>query len=70
MATSLEKRLSNVQAAIERIETTGQSATIGDLQYTEADLSKLYAREEKLEMRISRLSGRRRTLTGVNMGGM
>lgn len=65
---TLKKQLSDVQTAIARIETTGQAGRVGDLEYTEANLSSLYRREEMLLKRIARFEGRRPQIKQVRLG--
>jgi len=45
--------LTQIQTAIEQILTTGQSWMIGDTRRTAADLDKLYALEERLNLQSS-----------------
>ena len=62
MAT-LAEQLTNVQAAIEAIETGGQEITSLDGRgYKRADLGTLYAREKYLRRQINRTAGGNRTI--------
>ena len=67
MAKHLQTQLATVQAAIERIESTGQSASIGDMSYTEANVSALYVREERLLKRLAKASGKRPSFSKVKL---
>lgn len=53
LKSTLEK-LTQVQAAIDAIETGAQEYWIGDRRLTRADLDDLYRREERLEVKLSR----------------
>lgn len=48
------EQLESVQAAIEEIETTGQSSRFSDKALTRGDLSTLYAREKYLRRMAAR----------------
>ena len=61
MATIAE-RLTNVQTAIAAIETTGQAAGVDGESLSRGDLKTLYEQEARLERRIDRADGRRRTV--------
>ncbi|WP_419663224.1 hypothetical protein Dvar_36280 [Desulfosarcina variabilis str. Montpellier] len=64
--TTLEQ-IEEVQAAISAIETSGQDVTMSDgKRWTMANLSTLYAREEKLLARHRRENGGGLT---INIGG-
>ena len=61
MAT-LAAQLANVQAAIEAIETTGQSYTIDGFTYNRANIKTLYDREARLLRKIANESNSGRTV--------
>ena len=61
MAT-LAEQLSNVQAAIEKIETKGQGVSFDGATYTRANLKDLYEREKNLLRRIAHQTTHGRTV--------
>jgi hypothetical protein len=63
----LRKQLKSVRAAIARIEEGAQSASIGDMSYTESDISKLYMREKHLLKKLNRKTGNRPTIKQVRL---
>lgn len=52
--SSLQEKLDRVQAAIEAIETGGQSVSYEGRNVSKADLKALYEREAYLEQRLAR----------------
>lgn len=64
MAASLTTQLSNVQAAIEAIETGAQSFSLGDKNVNRGNLADLYKREASLLKRIAR-NGRGPRIRGI-----
>ncbi|MBN1377841.1 MAG: hypothetical protein JXA04_01245 [Gammaproteobacteria bacterium] len=62
MAKTLAEQLTSVQAAIEAIETGEQSFTIEEATFTKANLSTLYAREERLLKKIAREENKGRSI--------
>lgn len=69
MAANPTTQLLEVQAAITKVHTAGQSYTIGDRKFTRADLETLRVMERDLLARAARSSGRRPAFSKVNMSG-
>lgn len=61
MSIHKQKLLDDIEEAINRISTTGQSGKIGDLEFSEANLSSLRMYRKELLKQIARDSGRRPT---------
>jgi predicted nucleic acid-binding protein len=72
MATELETietEIAEVRAVMAAIASGGQSVSIGDMTYTEANYSALAARERELSRRKSRLDLSRPRILPVDFSG-
>jgi hypothetical protein len=63
----LYEQLASVEQAIARIEDGAQSATLGDMTYTEASIHTLYMREQRLLNKIARLDGTRPFASNIKL---
>jgi len=66
MSINRQKLLDDLEEAINRVNTTGQSGRIGDLEYSEANLGQLRMQRKELKKEIMRESGRRPTARKVS----
>lgn len=57
--TELTDRLTQINAAIDAIETGGQAVQVDDVSYTRANAMHLYRERGVVERRLSRLQGKR-----------
>jgi len=66
----IRTELSSVNAAINTINTGGQSVSIGDMSYTYANLNALIEQRNMLEKEEARSAGTKRRMLKVNFSGM
>lgn len=59
-----------IDEAIRNIKDNGQSVSIGDTTYTEANISALFTIQQDLEAREARQQGTRPLMRRVNTSGM
>lgn len=65
-----ELTLTEVEAAIQAIQTNGQTVSIGDIQYSGANLQALINLREKMVRKNERSSNVRPVFRGFNISGM
>ncbi|WP_288616183.1 hypothetical protein [Victivallis vadensis] len=63
--TRTQLKLLQVERAIERLLSGYESSTVDGVTYKRTDLSKLQAREEYLEQKLARESGRVRRVSAA-----
>jgi len=66
----LEAELNAIREAKTAIAEGGQSVSIGDMSYTEANFSALAAHEKSVVSELARVNGTRPRIVKVDLGGM